>query len=277
MGVTNSITFDTDETGSTAPERQPEADQNRADFLDPKFKTVDDQAKAYKDLQSEFTKTRQELAKLKGEKTSDEQQKPPEEPKNPEDLKVKDAETNKQDDAAKKAADAAGVDLAPYQQEYAKTGDVSEDNRAKIADGLKSLFGENARSIVDEFIESRKVVHQNDTRMYMDAAGGTENYQAMVTWAKGSMSKEQIAVYNSQMDSGDRHSIMFAIDSLKAKYEAANGKLPQRRVSATSRPSGNTAGFQSAAEMTRAMKDPRYKTDQAYRDEVSARISQSNF
>lgn len=279
MGVTNSVTFDTEETGSNAPERQPEADPNRADFLDPKFKTVEEQAKAYREAQSALTRANQELAKARGEKPAEQSSTPekkPDEPKKPDDLQIKDEPPKKQDEAAEEVAKAAGVDLAPYQTEYTSTGDVSDESRAKIADGLTKVLGPNARQIVDEFIEARKVVHQNDTRMYMDAAGGQENYQTMVIWAKDALPKEQIAAYNSQVNSGDRHAAMFAIEGLRAKYEASNGKLPQRRVTGNSRPSGNTNGFASSAEMTRAMKDPRYKTDQAYRDDVAARIAASN-
>ena len=113
--------------------------------------------------------------------------------------------------------------MNPYQTEYDTTGDVSEENREKIAEGLKGVLGEGARGIIDEFIEGRKLTAENDTRMFMDTAGGEAAYKEMITWASTSMPKADIDVYNKATESGDRHAVMFAIEGLKSKFHAANG------------------------------------------------------
>ena len=56
--------------------------------------------------------------------------------------------------------------MNPYQTECDTTGDVSEENREKIAEGLKGVLGDGARGIIDEFIEGRKLTAENDTRMF---------------------------------------------------------------------------------------------------------------
>ena len=230
--------------------------------------------KSYADQRAEITRLQQELATLKKPKEetppADENTPPPEE-KKPEETPPPDG----QEEAAKKAADAAGVDLAPYQTEYNEKGDVSEENRSKLADQFKSVLGENARQIIDEFIEARKVVHANDTKLFMDAAGGSDQYKAMVTWAAASLTKEQVAAYNKQVESGDRHSVLFAVEGLRAKYESANGKPPQLVTGGTGG-STATSAFRSSAEMREAMRDPRYKKDPAYRDDVARRLAISN-
>jgi hypothetical protein len=138
------------------------------------------------------------------------------------------------------------------------------------------VLGPNARQIVDDFIEARKVVIQNDQKMYMDAAGGQEQYGTMVEWAKQNWSAEQVAAYNRQVQSGDRHATLFAIEGLKSKFEAANGRIPQR-ITGTGGASTSQGAFRSVAEMTRAMSDPRYQSDEAYREEVRQRLALSNF
>jgi hypothetical protein len=279
--MVQSVTFEQSETGNLPPQEPPQPDPNRPAWLDPKFTKPEDLAASYREQQAALTRAQQELARLKGQ--ADEQ--PP----------ISGVQSGKEDDdvadetpvdeqpnpdgqeaAAKKVADAAGVDLNPYQEEYNTSGDVSEDNRVKLAESLKGVLGENARNIVDEFIEARKVVHANDTKMFMDAAGGQEQYGVMTAWAAQNLPKEQVAAYNKQVESGDRHSVLFAIEGLRAKYEAANGRLPQR-ITGSGNPSPNAGAFRSAAEMTSAMKDPRYKTDEAYRQDVARRLSISNF
>lgn len=271
--MTDRVTFEQPETGAVAPEPVAPVDPNRPTWLPEQFKSPEDMAKSWTDQRAEITRLQQGVKKPE-EQT---QQTPPEnaEKKPDEQPNTEPSKEQKQDDAAKEVADSAGVDLAPYQQEYNTTGDVSEDNRAKIAEGLKKVLGENARSIVDDFIEARKVVHQNDQKLFMDSAGGAENYAQMVQWASKELPKEQVEAYNRTVNSGDRHATLLAIEGLKSKFIAANGSAP-RLLQGGGIPTG-TAAFRSTAEMVAAMNDPRYKTDQAYRDHVAQRLAASPF
>ena len=257
--MTDSVTFVAPETGPNASQTTPAVDPNRPEWLPSNFKTVEDFVKSNGELQAEFTRTRQELAKLKGEPDPTT---PPADPPT----------TPPADDPATKAADAAGFDLAPYSTEYESNGDVSEESRVKIADGLKHALGADARAIVDQYIEGQKAVVGNDMAMYMQTAGGEENYQAMVAWASTTLPPAEIAAINAQLDSTDRTAVTFAITGLKAKYEAANGKQPSI-LTGKSGGVSTTVGFKSVAEMTEAMSGPRYKKDPAYREYVKARIA----
>ena len=276
------VTFSQDESGATPPTTPtPPQDENRPAWKPEGFEGDEAAiAKSWADQRAEITRLQQELAKHTKQSTP-----PPPAPNAattpPADgttagEKKPDGEASSQDEAAREVADAAGVDLAPYQTEFDTNGDVSEESRAKIAEGLKKVLGANARQIVDDFIDSRKVVVENDTRMFYDAAGGEENYGRMATWAAQNLPKQQLEAYNAQVTSGDRHAALFTLDGLKAKYEAANGKIPAR-VLGGGGPAPTQGGFASSAEMRRAMADPRYKTDEAYRAQVASRLAVSNF
>jgi hypothetical protein len=274
----------TSETGPNAPAPTPAPtftpEENPADIT-----------KSYNELRAKFTQTSQELSALK--KTGAAPASTTEQPSAPasgappkiETPPTEGSETNpdgtpkkpdgNNEDAARQVADAAGFDLNPYNDEYATSGDVSEENRTKIADGLKKVLGPDARSIVDQFIEGQKLVHANDRQLFMGEAGGDDNYAAMIEWAKLSLPKEEIVAYNKQIDSGDRHATLFAIRGLRSQYEAVNGRIPNNVRASGGAVSGNVAPFGSAAEMTTAMRDPRYKTDEAFRKQVAARIAVS--
>lgn len=273
--MTDRVEFEQPETGPTPPEQPAPVDPNRPAWLPEQFKTPEDFAKSWADQRAEITRLQQGAKKPSEEPPKDPEKPAEQKPEETPPEKKPEEQNKSQDDAAKEVADAAGVDLAPYQEEYNSTGDVSEENREKIAEGLKKVLGENARSIVDDFIEARKVVHQNDQKLFMDSAGGAENYAQMTQWAAQSLPKEQVEAYNRTVQSGDRHATLLAIEGLKAKFEAANGKAP--RLLTGGGGYSSEPAFKSTAEMVTAMNDPRYKTDQAYRDQVARRLAASQF
>lgn len=281
------------EAPAVAPTPAAPVDPNRPEWLPQEFKTVDDYVKSNNELRATYTRTSQELARLKGQNvevigpdgnpvvetpTDDKPKEPPKpnDPVTPPKIDEKKDGEGDEEDPAKKVADAAGFQLDTYQTEYFETGDVSVENRTKIAEGLKSVLGDNALDIVNQYIEGQKVTHANDRKMYYDEAGGEDAYGEIVTWAKDALSKEEIAAYNKAIDSGDRHQALLAIRGLRSTYEAKNGRVPNnvKATGGATAPSGS-APFASSAEMTAAMRDPRYKTDQAYRDHVAARIAAS--
>lgn len=253
------VQFEVEETGSVPPEQQEQQQPERPDWLPQEFDSVEAFVKSAQDTKAAYTKSQQELAELKKQEFQEEQEEDPE------------------GDPAQQAAQAANFDLAPYQEEYLANGDVSPESRDKIAEGLKSVLGENARQVVDQYIDGQKNTHSNDMRLYMETAGGEESYQAMVEWAAQAMTPEQQEAYNKQVNSGDRSTVLFAIESLKTRYEAANGRAPSSLLSGRAPAVSGVKPFASSSQMIAAMQDPKYKSDPAYREEVSRRIAASNF
>ena len=275
--MSQSITFVSPESGPNPPESTPTPDQNRPEWLDPKFKSVEDQAKAYAEAQAELTRTKQEIAKLKGSALTS----PPQDDTSQvnDNLQQDDIKADAQDKAAQRVAEAAGLDLNLYQQEFFETGDVSAESRAKIVERLSQLdiFKDlDVKSLVDDYIEGKKALIENDRALYMEEAGGEAQYEEMIKWAAENLPRDEIEAYNRQVSSGDRHATLFAIRGLRAKFEAANGRSPSRLYHGGGG-SVTPPGFRSSAEMVAAMRDPRYKTDPSYREEVRKRLAVSNF
>lgn len=183
---------------------------------------------------------------------------------------------DKTDAAAEQVAEAAGLDLAPFSTEFDETGDVSAENRAKIVDGLKSVLGDDAAAIVNDYIEGKKAILANDQRMFDEATGGDAEWAKMTAWAASALPEGEVAALNRQLESGDRHAILLGIEGVKNRYHAANGKPGNPLVGA----GGGTqtlAGYASQAQMVAAMNDPRYQKDEAYRQHVRQRLALSDF
>jgi hypothetical protein len=104
--------------------------------------------------------------------------------------------------------------------------------------------------------------------------GGEKAYDSMMEWAGQSLSKEEIEMYDSVMESGNANSIYFAVQALNNKYSDAvgsEGQLLTGRGSAES-----NAVFRSQSELVQAMNDPRYDNDPAYRSDVMAKLENSD-
>ena len=94
----------------------------------------------------------------------------------------------------------------------------------------------------------------------------------MAEWAKVNLSEQEIAAYNKATSSADMAVVENAVLGLAYRYQTAVGKDPKLLGGQTV----GSSGFQSVAQLTEAMKDPRYEKDPAYRKDVQNRLANSN-
>ena len=69
--------------------------------------------------------------------------------------------------------------------------------------------------------------------------------------------------------------VLNAVAGLKARFDATVGFEPQRSVEANKARSGADR-YESVAQMTKDMGDPRYKKDPAFRLKVQDKLSRSD-
>lgn len=280
---TASVSFQQAPTGAEAPAADPSKDINaqatnptgtgdgsnpaRPEWLPQNFNSVEDFVKSSNDARAELTRTQQELAKLR--KPSEPAAEQPAEG-------AEKAPQTEAERAANEAVTNAGLDVTSWQTEFNETRDVSEKGRAEIAKALEAQFGPNARTLVDDFIEGQKVRLQNVETQVHNVAGGKDQYAQMMQWAGSNLSDQEVNAYNKAMGSGDFNAMSLAVDGLKARFVRANGSAP-KLISGDGSIGDSNAGFGSAFEMTKAMKDPRYGKDPAYTKATEQRAMRSNF
>ena len=227
-------------TPPVEPAKEPEEK-----LLAGKYKTPEELEKAYKELE----------AKLGGK---------PEEPEQPK-------QDAPQDGNAPKEITVAGLPAQKYFDEYAANGALSEDSYKELAD--KGI----PREIVDAYIDGRKAVEAHNAglteetvRTLMNEVGGEQPFRRMAAWAHQNYSEQDKADYQAAIDSGSPALARLALATLKAKYEAAYGAAPSLVDGA---PAPSSPAYRSKSEMVQAMRDPRYKTDPAYRAEVERKVA----
>ena len=107
-----------------------------------------------------------------------------------------------------------------------------------------------------------------------NAAGGEKAYANIVNWAKSSLPQEQINAFDEVVNTGSVQAIQLAVSGLKAEYDNANG-VEGRMVTGKTAPNNGDV-FRSQAELVRAMNDPRYDSDPAYRQDVIEKLDRSD-
>jgi hypothetical protein len=176
------------------------------------------------------------------------------------------------------------------EEEEIEEGDYSFLNRlADEADSgrfshetLQALEGMSAADIADMFLSYRQDVEPVNESYALDdsdvsdlkgIAGGEQQYSSMVAWAAQNLAPEEIQVYDQVMDRGDPQAIYFAIQALSYRFNDAVGYEGQLLTGTASR---SVDAFRSQAEVVRAMSDPRYENDPAYRQDVYDKLERSN-
>ena len=104
-------------------------------------------------------------------------------------------------------------------------------------------------------------------------AGGDENYNTMVGWAKENLQEGEIEMYDRVMENGDPIACYFAVQALKYRFDDASGTEGQMLTGKAPTNKGDV--YRSQAEVVRAMNDPKYDNDPAYRQDVYNKLERS--
>jgi hypothetical protein len=240
------------ETTTDKPVEETKPTQSKPEGLPEKFNSVDELVKSYSEL----------------EKKLGEQSQPTKESVDPVSKAEEKQEQPKSDlDIATKAVDSAGLNMETLSEEFAKDG--------KLADGsYKSLEKAGIpKEYVDRFIAGQQAIADQQSATVKNLVGGTEAYDSMSEWAGQNLTETEKQAYNTAVNSKDLEAVKLAVVGLKARYAQSTGSEPQL-VEGKASPSGEQ-GFQSWAQVTQAMSDPRYAKDPAYQAEVKNKLANS--
>ena len=104
--------------------------------------------------------------------------------------------------------------------------------------------------------------------------GGDKEYNSMIEWAKGNLNDNEINMFDEVLGRGDPYSCFFAVRTLANRYLEATGSEGELL---TGKPASNKQDlYRSQAEVVRAMTDPRYEKDPAYRQDIYDKLERSN-
>ena len=233
---------------------QPPADANedspnppqeeRPGWLPEKFKSPEELAKAYQELQSKLGKP--------AEQQNTEQNQPTEDQK-----------------AAEQELADRGLDFNEFSQEFSQKGELTKESYEKLEKaGIP-------RSYVDQFIAGQKAQAALYESEVKSVAGGDKGFNEMVEWAKSNLSPTEIAAYNAAIDSGNPDQAKLAVAGVYQKFSSARPSEPNLMQGRTSGAASGEA-YESVAQLTKDMASPEYKNDPAFRAKVQAKLARSS-
>lgn len=232
-------------TQETSDKPIEESKETRPEWLPEKFKSPEDMAKAYGELETKLGQPEPKQEQVKETKKDD--------------LSI---------DNAEKAVENAGLSMDTLQQEYNESGQLNDKSYEALAKaGIPKDY-------VDAFIKGQEAIATQTANTLKQEVGGDEAYKNMMTWASENLNEAEINAYNRTVNGKDIEATKLAIAGLNAKYKNAEGIEPN--LARGDRPStSNATGFRSWAEVTAAMSDPRYSKDVAYQADVQAKLKNS--
>ena len=234
--------------GTVSEEQAGEEQQvDRPDWLPEKFKSPEDMAQAYS-----------ELEKKMGQGTNEEQ------PAETTEDNEGDVQDDKPDDNENADYNAAVVDAS--KEFFENDGQLSEETYEKLAKaGLP-------KELVDSDAAGQQALLQSEEGEIKSVANG--QFDAMAEWANDNLEQEEINAFDDIVTTGTKEQAKFAVKSLYDRYTQANGSSPKLVQGAVT--GGSTMPFKSMQELARAQSDPRYKSgDKAYHEEIDRRLSVS--
>ena len=212
-----------------------ETTEERPEWLDEKFQSPEDLAKAYNELQKKQS--------TKAEKAED-----------------------KPEEAAPSSKTVEVISGAS--EEFSEKGELSDKSFIELEKAGIS------RDMVEAYIRGQESIATSEALEVQNEVGGNANYSAMSDWASENLSESDLDGFNSIVENGSIDQAKMAVKGLYSQFISAGGNPPELSQGGTS--GSSVKPFGSAAQVTEAMRDPRYSTDPAFRDNVEKRLAVSN-
>ena len=161
--------------------------------------------------------------------------------------------------------------------EYAENGELSAETMAKFSEMSTS-------DLVQAYIEMQANqtpaaepapdLTSSEVNQIKNYAGGEESYTQLMQWAGENLPEQSVAAFDSLVETGNLQAIQLAVAGVRAEYERNNGVDGELLTGKA--PTTTADVFRSQAEVVRAMSDPRYDDDPAYRQDVFNKLERSN-
>ena len=237
-----------------------------------KFKSVEDLANSYKELQGKLGQTtNEEPAAESTTESNQEETKADDTPKPETDFNAAEV----YGEGLANTLQEAGIDAQDIATRFQESGEISEDDYSKLKDVGFS------KGVIDSYLAGIKAQSSNavevadsQIKAIQDSVGGAEQYGKLTAWAVENLPSDQVQAFNALTETGNAASIQLAVNGIQSQYNNAMGKEP----SLVTGKAGQSAvsPYRSTAEVVTAMRDPRYGKDVSYTENVQRRLADSN-
>ena len=224
--------------------------EQQEQLLAGKYKSAQELEKAYVELQKKL-----------GDDSSEEQTSAKEKP-----------------DEKPQLSDGASLITTASEEDYANGNNPSDETMAKFSsmstqDLIKAYMEVQSTQPPQQPVQEVEITEAQINQI-KNSAGGEQEYANIINWAKSNLPKESINAFDQVVNTGSVQAIQLAVAGLKSEYNNANG-VEGKMVTGKAAPNNGDV-FRSQQELVRAMNDPRYDNDPAYRQDVIEKLDRSD-
>ena len=158
--------------------------------------------------------------------------------------------------------------LEPYYKEFADAGTLSEKSYTDLAKmGLD-------KNLVDGYIAGQKAIAEAEVKQVQSIVGGEEKYKQLLDWSTKNLNEAEATAFNELLDTGSIEQVKLAVSAIANRAGISGQEKPTMFEGDTT--ASTADAFESIAQVTQAMNDPRYDKDPAYRKQVEMKIARSS-
>ena len=234
------------EQAQVETEELPQEQSDRPEWLPEKFKSAEDMAQAYSELEKKL-----------GQAPKEDQ-----------------AEAEQVEEKAEDNEEQSEEGVSEAYQAVAEASKEFFENDGQLSEETYNVLEKAGlpRDLVDSYAAGQQALLASEEGQIKSVAQG--NYDAMAEWANENLPQEEIDAFDEAVTGGTISQAKLAVQGLYARYQnevGAKPKLTQGAVNGVS-----TMPFKSMQELARAQSDPRYKSgDKAYHEEIDRRLAVS--
>jgi len=246
----------TEQTEGLTPEEQESLEigermqQEQDQLLAGKYQSPEELEKAYLELQKQFS-SREDSPNNETESEED----------------VEDEEDEDEEE----------VDLSLLNRlwEEAVNGEYTDETLAALKEkGSNDIAQMYLQYRAEQEKNNAPTLSEDNAVQLRQMVGGDEAYTDMMRWAGQNLKPEEAQMYDAVMESGNALAAYWAVQALAFRY---GDEVGREGAMLSGRPSPDRADvFRSQAELQRAMQDPRYDSDPAYREDVFEKLAASD-
>ena len=187
-------------------------------------------------------------------------------------------ETEQVEEEPEESSPAVGLIQEASAEYYQNNGQLSAETMAKFSEmssqDLVQAYMQMQANNPQQAETSAPDLSDAEVNTIQNSVGGQQAYSTLIQWAGENLPNDYVEAFDSVVESGNVQAIQLAVAGLQREYENSVGY--EGRLLSGKAAVQQVDGFRSQAEVVRAMSDPRYESDPAYRQDIFDKLERSN-
>ena len=174
--------------------------------------------------------------------------------------------------------------------EAKEESETSSESQRTIHDlvnaALNDELTEEDRQLIEEnelgqyleaIVEGQKAKIEKNDQEIISVVGNKESYAELQEWGANNLSAEEQEAFNDALFSGNMNLAKLAVQGLKARYEAVNGKSPERVIEGGGTVNADNRPYSDVHEYLKDTQSLEYKQNPEFRRSVESKRNLSGF